>query len=211
MRSKRLVAYILPAVFFLGMTGNSRAGHKLVILPEDEPGLEFVGQFINSGTSSNQFGYLSNIQGLSSVFSGTAENETTAMFTFFTEATTVRVINNGPFKIINRVGTTTIYFNVPPAGDFTNPDSFRSGTPIQVSDYSQQVVFDTSAGVFTTVHLNTITSVSIFNLAGTDYQLGLPRQSFRTNYLGHINSPGLSPSGWFGGYAVGVSRSLLNR
>src|ERR1700694_3187003 len=108
-------------------------------IPADDAALEFVGQFNNVGAASQQFGYLSKIQGLSTVFSGTPENETTAMFTFVTNATNVRVVNNGPIRIVNRVGTTTIYLNTTPA-DFNNPASFSSGTPIQVSDYTQQAI-----------------------------------------------------------------------
>jgi hypothetical protein len=178
----------------------------LVPISEDRPALEFVGQFINSGLSAQQYGYMANIKGLSPIFSGATQNETAAMFTFFTQATTVRVITNGPLKIINRVGTTTIYYNPNPAGDFTNPTSFQLGTPILTSDYTQQVVQDTVTGAFTTVHLNTITATSPFTLGGTQYQLGQVGRIFRTNYTGHANTPGLLPSGWFGGYAVGVDK-----
>ncbi len=185
------------------------ADHSHAALPEGRPALEFVGQFINSGASSQQFGYLVRIEGLglNDMFSSsTTPNETTAFFTFFTQATTLRTIVNGPLRIIERTGTTTIYFNSTPAGDFANPSSFQSGTPIQVSDYQQQVVFDTTTGVFTTVHLNTITLVETFDLAGRSLRLGHLGKAYRTNYLGHVNAPGMTPSGWFGGYAVGVAR-----
>ena len=178
----------------------------LIPISEDRPSLEFVGQFINSGTSSQQFGYLSNIRGLNQIFTGTTQNETTAMFTFFTQATTVRTITNGSVRVVHRVGTTTIYFNPNPAGDFNNPSSFQQGTPISVSNYSQQVVVDLVAGSFTSAHLNDITATAPFWLNRVQYQLGQVGRSFRTHYLGHANSPGLLPSGWFGGYAVGVDK-----
>jgi hypothetical protein len=178
----------------------------LVPISGDRPALEFVGQFINSGTSAQQFGYLSNIRGLTQIFSGTPQNETTAMFTFFTQATTVQVITNGSVKIIHRVGTTTIYFNPNPAGDFNNPSSFQQGTPILVSNYTQQSVSDLVSGTFTTAHLNDITATTPFWLNGVQYQLGQVGRSFRTHYTGHLNTPGLLPSGWFGGYAVGVDK-----
>jgi hypothetical protein len=178
----------------------------LIPISEDRPSLEFVGQFINSGTSSQQFGYLSNIRGLNQIFTGTTQNETTAMFTFFTQATTVSTITNGSVRVVHRVGTTTIYFNPNPDGDFNNPSSFRRGTPISVSNYSQQVVVDLVAGSFTTAHLNDITATTPFWSNRVQYQLGQVGRSFRTHYLGHANSPGLLPSGWFGGYAVGVDK-----
>lgn len=191
------------------LTCGAMAGQNqplLVPISEDRPSLEFVGQFINSGTSSQQFGYLSNIRGLNQIFTATPQNETTAMFTFYTQATTVSTITNGSVRVVHRVGTTTIYFNPNPAGDFNNPSSFQQGTPISVSNYSQQVVVDLVSGSFTTAHLNDITATSPFWLNGVQYQLGQMGRSFRTHYLGHVNSPGLLPSGWFGGYAVGVDK-----
>ena len=192
------------------LTCVSMAGQDQPIrvpISEDRPSLEFVGQFINSGTSSQQFGYLSNIRGLNQIFTGTPQNETTAMFTFYTQATTVSTITNGSVRVVHRVGITTIYFNPNPVGDFNNPSSFQQGTPISVSNYSQQVVVDLATGSFTTAHLNDITATTPFWLNAVQYQLGQVGRSFRTHYLGHVNSPGLLPSGWFGGYAVGVDRN----
>ena len=199
----------LAAVAVLACTAVAAQDGPVVIpISEDRPSLEFVGQFINSGTSSQQYGYLSNIRGLSlnQTFSGSPQNETTAMFTFFTQATTRSVLNNGSMRILHRTGTTTIYFNPSPAGDFNNPSSFQQGTPISVSNYSQQVVFDLVTGSFTTAHLNDITATTPFRLGGVQYQLGQVGRSFRSHYLGHANTPGLLPSGWFGGYAVGVDK-----
>ncbi len=206
----RFMHCLTIAVILIAIPGSSASQIiRTLPLPEGRPALEFVGQFINSGASSQQFGYLVRIEGLglNDMFSSsTTPNETTAFFTFFTQATTLRTIVNGPLRIIERTGTTTIYFNSTPAGDFANPSSFQSGTPIQVSDYQQQVVFDTTTGVFTTVHLNTITLVETFDLAGRSLRLGHLGKAYRTNYLGHVNAPGMTPSGWFGGYAVGVAR-----
>jgi hypothetical protein len=172
-------------------------------IAEDQPGLEFVGQFNNSGTSSLQFGYISDIQGFDLVFSGTPHNESTANFTFVTNATTNAVFVNGPFRTINRTGTTTIYLNNGPS-DFSNSASFSQGTPIQVSDYSQQVVLNTLTGSFSTVHLNTVTQTQAFGLGNATYRLGQVGKSFRTVYSGQVNTSGTPPSGWFSGYAVGT-------
>lgn len=199
----------LAAVAVLACTAVA-AQDQPALLPisEDRPSLEFVGQFINSGTSSQQYGYLSSIRGLglNQIFAGSPQNETTAMFTFYTQATTVSTITNGSVRVVHRVGTTTIYFNPNPAGDFNNPSSFQQGTPISVSNYSQQVVVDLATGSFTTAHLNDITATTPFWLNGVQYQLGQVGRSFRSHYLGHVNTPGLLPSGWFGGYAVGVEK-----
>jgi hypothetical protein len=200
--ARRLLIFV--ALLALGCASIAAQTVTTIKIAEDQPTLEFVGQFNNSGASSQQFGYLSNIQGFGAVFSGTPENETTANFTFVTNATTNVVFANGPFKTIDRTGTTTIYLNNGPS-DFSNPATFSQGTPIQVSNYSQQVVLNTLTGSFTTVHLNTITNTEPFVLSGTTYRLGRVGKSFRTTYSGQANpTTGTAPSGWFSGYAVGV-------
>jgi hypothetical protein len=70
--------------------------------------LEFVGQFQNSPPgvtppTHSHYGYLSYASGLPA-FSGSAEGEKTALFTFYADAATPRVIANGPLRIITRVG-----------------------------------------------------------------------------------------------------------
>jgi len=156
--------------------------------------MEYVGQVINGSptpTSSNQFG---NLQAVSRV-------DPSLQFTFYTQAETVKVVANGPLRIVDRTGTTTIYLTSAP-GDFSNPDSFRSGTPVQVSTLRQQVIVDTSTGAFSVVNINSITSATEFLSGGEEVQLWEAGQSFRTVLNGHLNTPGMSPTGWFGGYAV---------
>jgi hypothetical protein len=102
-----------------------------------------VGQVSNpSATSSQQYGYLSLINGLSAeqIFTTatpSGQNETTALFKFFADAVTDRVILNGGLRIINRTGTTIIYYDDSPDGDFADRDTFRNGTPIVTIDYRQ--------------------------------------------------------------------------
>lgn len=212
MRANKLLAVALTlGLTVLGMSKvlASPHGHNIgplvIAIPEDSPALEFVGQFINAGTSSHQFGYIARIDSVDQVFNNaTTRNESTAMFTFFTDATTVHVFVNGPLKIVERTGTTTIYFHPAGGGSFADPSSFQAGTPIMVSDYRQQVVADTTTNPFVTTHLNTITANESFQLSGTEYQLGRRHQSFRTHYLGHAIDPAAPASGWFGGNAVGV-------
>jgi len=156
--------------------------------------MEYAGQVINgtpTPASSNQFGNLLGVTGV----------DPSLQFTFYTEATTVKTIANGPLRIVDRTGTTTIYL-ASTLGDFTNPDSFRSGTPVQVSNLRQQVIVDTSTGAFTVVNINTITTVTEFLSDGDESHLGKAGQSFRTVLNGHLNAAGMLPTGWFGGYAV---------
>ena len=191
-------------VVALSVLTCSLVSAQVVPIAEDQIVYEFVGQFNNTPTTSQQFGYISTVKGISPIFtSDTTQNETTAMLTFVTNATTDRVIVNGPFKIINRTGSTTIYLNTPPS-DFNDPSTFSQGTPIQVSSYTQQVISDGDTNTFVTVHMNTVTQTVPFTLNGKTYRLGRVGAAFRTNYSGEVNTTGSGPSGWFGGNAVGV-------
>jgi hypothetical protein len=187
------------------------APREILPLPEDQVVLEWVGQVTNFPATpdaplgtSQQYGYFTYVRGIASPFNAGAQNETTARFTFFNEVTTTRATSNGPLRIIDREGVTTIYLAAA-AASFADPTSFQAGTPIQTSAIHQQIVVDTTSGVFTVVFLNSITSTSAFELDGDEYRLGRQRQMFRTTLTGHLNSPA-PPSGQFGGYSVGISR-----
>jgi hypothetical protein len=167
--------------------------------------LELIGQFQNSPPGVTpathiHYGYVSYIRGLS-VFSGAAQSERTALFTFFAKAATPRVIPNGPLRIITRVGRLTIYRDPSTNGDFRRPASFRDGTRVLVARFRQQVVNNTVTGSFTTFHQNTILSTRPFRAGGRRVQLGRVGATFSTFLSGHGNMPG-PPSGFFGGYAL---------
>jgi hypothetical protein len=167
--------------------------------------LELVGQFQNSPPGVTpathiHYGYLSYIRGLS-VFRGAAQDETTAVFTFFADAVTPRVIPNGPLRIVTRVGKLTIYRDPSTNGDFAKPASFRDGTPVLVARFRQEVVNNTITGSFTTFHQNTIVSTRPFRTGRRSVRLGRVGETFRTFFSGHVTMPG-PPSGFFGGYAV---------
>ncbi len=169
---------------------------------------EFVGQATNFAPtpsaplgSAHQYGFLTAVRGIDNVFTGSPHNETTAMFTFFNEATTAESLTDGPLRIVDRNGTTTIYLNTAPAS-FANPDSFRSGIPVLTSTLHQQAV-NTPDGTFTTVFANTISSTSAFTINGATFRLGQTGQAFRATVTGQSN-PTPPPNAHFGGYAVGV-------
>lgn len=167
--------------------------------------LELVGQFRNSPPGVTppthiHYGYLSYVSGLPA-FRGAAPNETTALFTFFANAATPRVIPNGPLRIITRVGKFTIYRDASTNGNFARPESFRDGTPVLVARFRQQVVNNTITGSFTTFHQNTIVSTRPFPAGRRKFRLGRVGETFSTSFSGHGNMPG-PPSGFFGGYAV---------
>jgi hypothetical protein len=167
--------------------------------------LELVGQFQNSPPSvtpptHSHYGYVSYIRGLSA-FSGATQNETTALFTFYADAATPRVIANGPLRVVTRIGRLTIYRDASTNGDFDRPASFRDGTPVLVSRFRQQVVTDTVTGSLTTFHQNTIVSTRRFFAGRRTVRLGFVGATFRTFLSGHVTMPG-PPSGYFGGYLV---------
>jgi hypothetical protein len=168
--------------------------------------LELVGQVTNSPVgvrpaTSIQYGYLAYLRGMS-VFSGDPQNETTARFTFYTSTTTVRVIANGPLRIISREGTVTIYDDPSANGSFVNPDSFRDGTPIMTAGLRQQVIVDTLTGAFTALNRNTIISTTPFTGGDGQLELGKPGGTFKTVINGHLNTTGGAPSAYMAGYTV---------
>ncbi len=186
---------VMPAsVFPQGKNSNNAVG---------DVQFELVGQFVNmTPTTSQQFGYLTYINGISgeeSVFNPGPQNETTALFTFYNDTVTERVINNGPFRIINRVGTTTVYLDTAPDGDFSNPDSFRDGVPIQTSVLRQQVVFNPTTGELTATLVNAITSSDFFHLGNHNFIFGKVGQKFRMTFFGHL----VTLPGHVAGFAVG--------
>jgi hypothetical protein len=167
--------------------------------------LEFVGQFQNSPPGVTppthiHYGYISYIRGVSA-FRGAAQDEKTALFTFFSDAATPRVIPNGPLRIVTRVGRLTIYRDATANGDFARPESFRDGTPVLVARLRQQVVTNTVTGSFSTFHQNTIVSARPFRAGQGSVRLGRVGATFRTFFSGQGTMPG-PPSGSFGGYAV---------
>jgi hypothetical protein len=169
--------------------------------------VELVGQVQSSApgvspATSIQYGYLSALGGLP-IFKAEPQNESTALFTFYTDTTTSRVINNGPIRIINREGTMTMYSDPTASGSFANPDSFRDGTPVLVAGLRQQVIVDTTTGGFTAQNLNTIISTSPFQGPSGTLLLGRAWDRFRTIISGHVNAPG-PPSAYMAGYAYSV-------
>jgi hypothetical protein len=201
--SLMLAAWALPA---------ADAMAKTVILGGGAVAFEIVGEVNNSApgvvpATSEIFGYLSKVDGIDQVFTDsdpTHQNESTALITFDTDATTTRVTPHGPFRIIDRDGTTTMYLNNGPS-TFSDPSTFRQGTPFQVSSFHQQVIVDTVESTFTVVNTNTVTSSSKFAIGGVNYLLFKPGQNLRTTLQGVLstrNAGSPPPTGFFSGYAV---------
>jgi len=168
---------------------------------------ELIGQVLNPlPTTSMQYGFLSQINGLAldSIFSASPHGESTALFTFVTEAANSQVINDGQLRIVNRTGVTTIYHDLS-HGDFSNPDSFKDGTPILTAALKQQVILDTFEGTFTTTNINTVTSASPFTIGNDQFQLAETGEQFRTSINGRTIPTPTTPGGFvIAGQAVAM-------
>ena len=189
----RSTRFTLLAAAVLGLGGATLAASR----PERPSAAilwELVGQVINGGaggaSASVQFGSLL----------GSPCAAPDAALTFYTEATTTRTTSNGPLRIIDRTGTTTVRL-APAAGDFASPETFRAGTVVQTSRLEQQVIFDTSTGAFTVLNVNTVSPGGAPPSGWSCPELLRPGARIRTELRGHVNTPGGTPTGWFGVYA----------
>ena len=206
MIGKRVVGRIGAAVIVwaAGMAGTLLAHEHRPDVRIGEVAFTVVGQVTNTPPDqSAQFGYLPKITGLNNLFSSPTEDETTAFFTFYNDATTKAVRHNGPLTIIEREGTTTVYYNVAPHASFANPDSFRDGQAVLVMDLKQQVIVDTSTGAFSVVIGNEVTAVSAFVKDGIEWALARRNGQFGWSLQGHLNATP-PPNGHFAAYVVKV-------
>jgi len=213
MKTKSLALGAVLTVLLATSAAVALAGHRARQATVDlttVPGLslELVGQVTNSApgvtpATSIQYGYVAYLRGLP-IFTGDPQSEKTALFTFYVQTTTTRVIGNGPMKVISRDGAMTIYRDPSANGNFSSPDSFRNGTPILVAGLRQQVVVDTLTGAFSTLNLNTVISSSSFPAGTGQLQLGRQGDKFSTMLNGHLNASA-PPSGYFAGYTVSAA------
>ena len=175
--------------------------------PKGDLAMELIGQVLNVPMTpiSNQYGYLSFIDGIDRVFTSTPHDETTARFSFNTAATTTQVINNGQLRIVDRTGSTTIYLDEVPNGDFAVPSTFADGHPVLTMSLRQQVILDLSENTFTTLNINTVTSVNAFDMNEQRFRLGKVGDQFRTFISGRGNTTG-TPAGFvIAGYTVPIA------
>lgn len=223
-RNSLMLAILFATLLTLPVSGSPDQGHgRRLSTPLGDIAFEVVGQVTNfppagvgQPPTSQQYGYLSFINGRTAdqIFATPApalQNEATALFTFFTDAITERVISNGRLRIVNRTGTTTIYLDETPDGDFNNRDTFRDGTAVLTMAYRQQVILDTGeaspapgTGTFTVMNILTVTDVQRFELGGESTRLAKRRDQFRQFYSGAPPTIGPPPIGVFAGYSVAI-------
>src|SRR5262249_27738468 len=184
---------------------------------------EFIGQVKNlppAGpglpATSVQYGYISHVRGLNDeqiYLAGVAQNEASALLTFYNDSVTEKVTNHGSLKIVIREGTTTIYYNPVPSGDLTtpNPDSFRQGTAVLTTNWRHQVIFDGNpspnagdpprSNLFFVTWWHTITSSTPFTLGKETVLLGRVNHTFRQLLVGGVDFTG-KVNGKFAGYTT---------
>ena len=199
-------ASIRPITALLGCAGLLLLPSALRSAEPSSPliGYEVVGQVLNlSAQQSLQYGYLNFVRGLDRITTSTGDlvSESTALFTFFNDTATERVINNGPMRVVDRTGAGAIYFDSGNA-DFAHPDTFRKGTPVQNYTLRHQVVIDTSTGYFTATFEITITSAKAFRIDGKTYRLGHRADVYRLIVSGKLAQQA-PPSAYIAGLADG--------
>jgi hypothetical protein len=192
-----LTLFIMSAALMMAPSTNGQS-----VSPDGDVMMEFVGQTNNpSPTTAFQYGYVSYVKGVDSIFSASPQNQSTALLTFYNETVPTQVITNGNIRIINRMGTMTIYLDTMPNGDFSNRDSFRDGIPVLTMALRHQVVLDTVASAFTATFINTVTSSETFTLGSQPVRLGEVGQKLRITIFGHTTSPTTSE---MAGFAVAI-------
>jgi hypothetical protein len=173
-------------------------------------GYESVGQVLNNGLQSLQYGYLNYVRGLPRIATSSTISEATALLSFYNNTTTESVTNNGPIRIIDRTGTGTVYFDETGSAAFTNPDTFRDGTAVQVCNLRHQVVLNTTTGAFTVTFEMEVTSVNAFQIDGNSYQLGHVGEIYRIVVSGALSSSGM-PTAYIAAVASGLGADVVER
>jgi hypothetical protein len=186
------VAAILLA-FVLASVGAWDGHPRVLDIDTGRAVLDVIGQVNNLPAtadaplgSSQQFGYVSHLDGVSTVFADSSpavQNESSALLTFFTDVKTTQVTANGPLTIVIREGTTTFYRNSA-AASFSSPDSFQFGEPVMTSTIRQQVILDSVERTFTVVNINTLTETRFFELGDGAVRIGSRGDVIRTSLMG---------------------------
>jgi hypothetical protein len=200
------VAFALTVASATALGGQTLRGeHKEKVRELRSLSLELVGQFQNSPPGALpvthvHYGYLSYVRGVDA-FRAAPQDETTALFTFYASGATLRVISDGPLRVITRVGTFSVYRDPSTNGNFSNADTFRDGTPIVIASFRQQSILNTVTNSTSVFHKNVIRSTVPFDTPKGRVQLGIVGETFTTYFGGQVNMPG-PPSGFIAGYAV---------
>jgi len=162
MRPNRILRYVLMALFVtLGLPTPDRGGvarAEPALLTSDQPRIVAISPLgtINRRQTFNvlinrrsgeaiAFGYLNYIHGLDEEDLYLEEGrklESKGLFTLYIEARITRVHRIGSVLAYEVLGTSTIFFDETPDGDFSDPETFRDGTPIATGEENTVYTFD---------------------------------------------------------------------
>jgi hypothetical protein len=98
------------------------------------------------------FGYFNYIHGLDEkelYLEDSRKPESKAFVSLFIEARITRVHRDGPLIVYEAKGHSTIFFDSTPDGDFSDPETFRNGTPIATGEENNTFTLDRETGIGT--------------------------------------------------------------
>jgi hypothetical protein len=216
------------------VAGCSLAGNLLLAqgvttvgAPTGEQAFETVLRGDQDGNSGRVYGYRVHIWGIddSRLFtapqSGTAPGEANARFTISgTLDVTSRFVLGNVITSVSE-GTLTIYYNESPSGNFNQPETFSSGTPIATFQAHTQTVLNVQRprsaespgkGIFQSSNDLLQQSVTEFTLDGGEYVLGLEGTRFRYSITGDGTLAAINPfvaTFLLGGFAEVTAQPVL--
>jgi hypothetical protein len=171
---------------------SSRGDEVIGIAPQGTDAFEFVAKTDQLDSALTGYGYLTHVSGAEDgdLFADpTTKTEATARFTLFSTSTLdqVQPFLIGTLLTHTATGTTTFYFNDAPAGDFKNPNSFKSGQAI--ATYTTRLhdvlnVISPNQGLTTSVFDLEQRTTTPFTVAGGETRFG------RKGLLLHLDATG---------------------
>ncbi len=171
-------------------TTHAATPQEVGIPPAGQNAIEIIGKIDQNGLSFNSYGYLTRINGIpdDQMFTDPVNhNEATARFTYASTANlTARSVIETLF-VLDAAGSTTIYYNDQPKGDFKDPKSFVAGTTIATANERWQTVINVQSpdtGIATGISEFTEASANPFTLNGIDYQFGHANLILRSSFTG---------------------------
>lgn len=215
MRSRQFFGGFFLLVLFVGVLASlsGSAAAKEVDAP-NKISAELIGQVLNTQPNvSVQYGYVSYLSGIDTsalITPGGVMSEQSARLTFYSDTITERVLTTGPMRAINRNGEVTIYLNMTPTGNFSDPESFRQGVAVMKATLRHQVVLNTLTNAFTAHFDCIVTSSEPFTLNGKSYRLSKPGQPFEITFSGHLNQDG-PPSAFMAGFVTGLDLQPMRK
>lgn len=205
------VIIVIALVLVGGLATDAASPQEVGVPTAGQNAMEMVGKIDQNGLNFSGYGYLTYIAGIPNdqMFTDPLNHsEATAHFTYVSSAKLSARSEIEEIYALDAAGSTTIYYNDPPAATFDDPSSFGTGTAIAVSNERWQSIVNVQApntGITTGISEFTETSATPFALNGSDYQLGHANLLLRFSYTGEgKRSDAVLPAASFvvAGYSV---------